>query len=122
MDARKVGSLAIWGICVAAVGIGCSPKAFAQEVHAQTAVSSSGRMVVPERGAVSPTTQAVVTAMVRLAAIEDAMEKEERLLAIVWPPRRFGFERLRRILPYGVNHDPVTRYLTDDQLQGPEDY
>ena len=37
---------------------------------------------------------------------------------IIRPARRSGFERLRRALPYGVAHDPVIRYLTDEEFEG----
>ena len=108
MSAGKVGSLAVWGVVIAVAGIGNAPKAFAQDVHAQTIVS--------------PPAQSVIPGTVQLAGMRDETGGEETLLAVVVPPSRFGFERLRRMLPYGTIHDPVTRYLTDDQLNAPEDY
>ena len=122
MDAWKVGSLAVWGICMVVVGVGTSPTVFAQELHAQTVVPSSGHVVRPEIGVMSPAPQPVAAGAVRLAGMQDETDRGDRLLAVVLPPRRSGFERLRRILPYGVVHDPVIRYLTDDQLNVPEDY
>lgn len=107
----------LWGMVLGLASAGHPLKAMAQEAHAPVPVSTlrqqpTAQQVGYARAAVELLPVSVVMAQPVNAQFEAARKGE--LVAVVLPPRRFGFEQLRRRLPYGTIHNPVIRYLTDD--------
>ena len=107
MASRNAGSLVAWGLVLGLMAY--LPNALAQEAPAHTPPASSNLSLSTS-----------TAGHVLLAAEPSEAEPQGELVAVMLPLRRFGFEQLRRRLPYGTIHNPVIRYLTDD-IESPAD-
>ena len=118
----------LWGMAGVGLVVGGMSVVEAQDGHTQSAAAPVAAVeIAPHPSNVSlvpmlaPTGRTAGETIVIPEAIESDEERFEDPFAMVSVPQRVGFERLRRLLPYGTTHSLLIRYLTEEERTVPRD-
>ena len=118
----------LWGMVGVGLVVGGMSVVEAQDGHTHIAAAPVAAVeIAPRLSNVSPVPmpvpigRAVGETIVIPEAIESDGERFEDPFAMISVPQRVGFERLRRMLPYGTMQNMAIRYLTEDERTVPKD-